>query len=438
VACIWFARPAPTARFAELFLRFSPQICLRGEQALFIEIGKCQNLYSEAGFLMRAAKLLQRMNLSAVIKVGQDLPESLVLAKYNGDSLEALPLEALLEMADPFLRDENLRKSVQVLIESFRNLGIQTLGHFKKIPVADLIGRFGVVGRFCYQRVRLESFVTWPLWQPEEIILERKEFSYFEFYGELDPILFELKNQLDSVFARLFARKKRLMKLQVVIACEKISTHLNPVRTLDFEFFAPQSLVKGTLRILKERLSREFEKNPILSPIESVQTKVLKAVPFEGGQKNIFNTDEEKLEQLHSIHNQLIEMLGKESIYQAELTEDRRPERSWVKRLDRPHEPSDNLVDLTDVIPERPTYLCRQPVKIEVTAGYVHINKRRYKILHWDDQIEIISGGWFENPLPEIKNSFDRTYSQVEIEGHQKISVFQTTNCAYYLHGYYG
>lgn len=438
VACVWFPQPVATAKVAEVFLRLSPQICLRGSRAVFVEIGKCQNLYTEAGFVMKATKLLTRASLQATIKIGNDIPDALLMAKYNSDSIEPLPLEALLDLADPFARDETLRKSVENMIAAFQNLGIKTLGQFKRIPAADLIGRFGVVGRFCYQRVRGETFVSWPAWQPEEVILERKEFSYFEFYGELDPILFELKNQLDSIFARVFARKKRVMRLQVQIECEKNSAHPNPVRTLNFEFFAPQSSVKGTLRILQERLTREFEKNPVLSPIEAVQTKVMKMVPFEGGQKNIFNNDEEKLEQLHSIHNQLIEMLGKENIFQAELTEDRRPERSWVKRFDRPHEQSDNKIDLSELIPERSTYLCRRPVKIEVTAGYVHIQKRRFKILHWDNQVEKISGGWFEAPVEEIRNVFDRTYSQVEIEGHQKITIFETPSREFYLHGYYG
>lgn len=436
VACIWFDKAAPTKTLAELFLRFSPQIAIIEDRAIFVEIGKCKNLYSEQSFYARAHILLKRSGHSARITFGADVTDSLVFAKYKTNSFDQLPLAALGDLVDPFSRDLALKKSVLKLIDTFQDLGISNLGAFKKLPVGDLIARFGVIGRFVYQRAHMSDFISWPLWQPLEIIQEKKEFPYFEFYGELDPILFELKTQLDRIFARLFSRKKRLIKLQVQISCEKLSVHPDHIRKLDFEFFAPQSSVKGTLRILKERLSREFEKKPVLSPIEGIKTTVLKAVDFEGGQKNIFNDDEEKSEQLASIHNQLVEMLGQENVYQAELTQDRRPEKSWQKKFDSPHEKSETPMNFTDQLPDRLTYICRFPIKVDITPGFIHVQKKRYKILNWDNEIERIVGGWFEKPLPEIKDTYDRMYSLVEIEKHQKLSIFQTPNREFYIHSY--
>ena len=155
-------------------------------------------------------------------------------------------------------------------------------------------------------------------------------------------------------------------------------------------------------------------------------------------QKNIFNNDEEKFEQIYSIHNQLVELLGKENIFQAQLTEDRRPERSWVKQLNSPHQTHPVSPDFIERLPERTTYLFRRPVKIEIRAGFVFIKDKRYRILYWDQQIEKINGAWFEKPDREIKNVFDRSYSRVEIEGHQRVSVFQTPDRTFYMHGYYG
>ncbi len=438
VACLWFEAAAPTSKIAELFLRFSPQICLRKERAIFIEIGKCQKLYSEQSFLARAGILLRRSGHQARIQIGSDITDSLALNRFQKKTVDELPLEALLDFADPFDRDEVLRKSVQKMIHSFQDLGIQSMGQFKRLPAHELISRFGIVGRHCHNRVHAKEFLAWPSWSPEEIIREKKEFPYFEFYGELDPILFELKSQLDRIFARLFARRKKVMKLQVQLKCEKTSMNPDWLRTFDFDFFVPQGSSKGTLRILKERLSRDFERRPIRSPIESIQTLVLKTVHFEFGQKNIFNSDEEKFEQLHSLHNQLVELIGKENTYQAELTQDRRPEKSWQKKFDSPHEAGRDLSKVLEKIPERATYLCRQPIPIEVTAGFVHIRKRRYRILHWDNEIEKISGGWFESPVVETKDSFDRNYFNVEIEGNQRISVFETPARQFYLHGFYG
>ena len=437
VACLWFSKPAPTKRLAEYFFRYSPQISIRHDRAIFIEIGKCRHLYSEDSFLARAHAILAKAGFSAQIAVGSDITDSLTLARFGKFTIESLPLIALIDFVDPFERDEVLRKSVVSMIDSFRDLGITNMGQFQKIPVASLIARFGILGRFSHQRANLQDFINWPLWVPEEMIAVKKEFA-FAFNGQLDRILFELKPQLDHIFARLFGLRKRAMKLQVEINCESISTNPNSTRILNFDFFAPQGSTKGTLRIFQERLTREFEKRPLLSPVESIQTKVTKAIDYESGQKNIFNNQEEKIEQIFSLHNQLIELLGQENVYQAELTEDRRPERSWKKNYGPPHLSSTGKLDHQGILPDRPTYLCRYPIKIEVTVDYVYINKKRYQILESDPNIERISGAWFENPSEEIKNSFDRNYYEYTLEGHQKILVFATPASQHFLHGYYG
>ncbi len=438
VACIWFDHSVPTATLAELFLRFSPQICIRKDRAIFVEIGKCRNLYSEESFKLRSQVLLRKRGYTARICVAPDLLQALVLNIFKANSIDQLPMQALMELTDPFDRDVVLRKSVLNLILSFKDLGINTLGQFKRLKIEELIARYGIVGRFCHIRVSDTQSLLWPRWAPEEVILEKKDFPYFEFYGELDPIIFELKSQLDSIFARLFARRKKLTKLLIQIRCEKISTNPDFIRKFEFDFFTPQSSSKGTLKIIRERLTRDFERKPVMSPIEGIQSTVLKTVIHDSSQKNIFNADEEKLEQIQSVHNQLIEIIGRENIFQAELTEDRRPEKSWTKKYDLPHEPQTITPDIANLIPDRSTYLCKNPIKIEVTAGFVYINKKRYRILNWDNEVEKISGGWFEIPVPETKNTYDRNYYNVELEGHQRITVFETPTREFFLHGYYG
>ena len=113
VACLWFQKTSlsiPIARVAEHCLRFSPQICVRAEEAVFIEIGKCRKLFSEPGFLMRAQVVLRRLSLNASIAIGSDIAEALVLAKYGVSKMDLLPLEALLDLADPFAVDPVLQK----------------------------------------------------------------------------------------------------------------------------------------------------------------------------------------------------------------------------------------------------------------------------------------------------------------------------------------
>lgn len=453
VACLYFHQDTAVDKVAEIFLRYSPQIALRSREAVFIEIGKCHHLFSAQDFLHEARQVLETYHYHATVQIADQVTSALALARYKTSGIDQLPLEALLDFADPFYRDEGLRHITLQMIDSFQDLGVKNLGAFKKIPVGQLSARFGVVGRFCHLRVQQSDFISWPLWQPAEIILERKEFPYFEFYGELDPILFELKIQIDRLFARLSARQKRVTGLEVRIECERNSAHPNNIRTLRFDFYAPQSMAKGTLKILHERLQREFEKSPILSPIEAVQVKVLKVSDFNESQKNIFNNDEEKFEQLYSIHNQLIELLGKDNIYRAELTQDRRPERAWVPRHDSPHQAPQDSMNLDDFIPERPTYLLRKPIPIEVVAGFIFIQNRKHRIFHWHPEAERIDGAWYENDKQEvpfqlnedgrkhygpIADSFHRDYYKITIEKNQKILIFQNQHSKFFLHGYYG
>ncbi len=437
VACLWFHSPVKIVSVAEACLRFGPQICIREDRAVFIEIGKCSKLYSEATFRARVQIILRRMDLSANLAIGSDIPDSLVLAKYKCFNLGELPLASLLDLFDPFNQEPLARKQIQKMICSFRDLGIQNLAQFQKIPAKELSSRFGAIGLLCRQRVAGERALPWPQWTPEEIITERTDFPYFEFYGELDPILFELKKHLDRIFQRLWSRGLKVQKIRVLIQCEATSITPNPSRSFDFEFLFPQSNTKGALNVIKERLYKDFGGKPIQSPIEALETRVLQTVIGSSGQKNFFHQREELAEQLCSIVNQLSEIHGKENIFQALLTEDRRPEFSWKRANHLLPEDNSISVDLVGRIPKRPTYLLG-PERIQVTAGFLHIRKKKFKIAKWPESAERISGGWIESSADAAQNTFDRNYYQVEIEGGALISIFETPDKEFFLHGYFG
>lgn len=435
VVCLWFSKPVPMKKLAENCLRFSPQIGFRDDRALFIEIGKCHRLYTEEGFLARLHVVLRRMELSAQIGIAETLPEALIRAKYQRPDPLTLPLEALIDFADPLNRDPVVQKYILKMIQSFTDLGISNLADFKKLPLSDLISRFGPVAVLCHQRISGQTTCAWPTWQPEEIIKEKKEFPYFEFYGELEPILFELKKQLDQIFQRLWSRSLKAQSLRVRIFCETNSLNPHPYRNFEFQFLFPQGQTKGALNVIKERLMRDFEKTPITTPIEGLETTVTSAVSSQIGQKNLLHNRDEIAEQLHSLLNQLAEAHGKTNIFHAELTEDRRPERSW-RKSDKPNLDSTPQMNLEGRIPLRPTYLLR-PEKIEIAGDFLHIRKRPYKILKWFDDVERISGGWLEGPSSQT-NTYDRNYYQIELETGTVISVFQVPDKTFYLHGYFG
>jgi protein ImuB len=432
VVCLWFPKEIAIEKLAENCLRLSPQICFRGKEALFIEYGKCLKIYSEEGFFSRLQVILRRLGLSAQIAKGQDIPDSFVLAKYQKSNLDSLPLDALVDLADPLNRDPVAQKYISKMVLNFSDLGIRTLKEFRKIPSQELVSRFGPVAALCQQRLKSESTVPWPVWKPEEKIFEKFQFPYFEFYGELEPILFELKKQLDHIFQRLWARSLKAQSLEVRIYTETNSFNPRSFKNFHFDFLLPQGQTKGALNIIKERLSKEFEKNPICTPIEGLETRVHSTVPGAMAQKNFFHNREEVAEQFYSLLGQLAEAHGAENVFHAQLMEDRRPEKSWRKTS----KPALSQVNLEGRIPLRPTYLLK-PQKIDVTAGFIHIHKKAFKIVKWSQCVERITGGWIEMESA-MKNQYDRNYYQAEIESGVVLSVFQTPDQGYYLHGYFG
>ncbi len=435
VACLYFTEKISLRPVAEVFLRLSPQISL-GRSALFIEIEKCRRLYSEKGFLARCQVLLGRLQLSAQIAIAGDIAEAFVMAKHQCSAIDLLPLIALVDLADPFEKDLLLQENVLKMIQSFKNLGVHSIEQFRLIPLPELVSRFGAISVLCMQKLRHEVATPWTFFRPEEIIFEKDYFPFFEFYGELEPLLFKLKEQLDRIFQRLWARQLRIQKMHVRIFCETNSVNPHPFRHFDFEFVSPQSTTKATLNILKERLSQDFQKNPVRTPIEALETKILITVPGNVAQKNLLHNHEEQNEQLQALLAQLGEAHGISNIFHAELTEDRRPEKSWRKI--RPHEVEKKL-DLHGKIPLRPTRLLSVPIKVLVRDAHLYIQGRKFKIVLWSPFPERICGDWFED-TSLVKKSYARNYFQVELERAPAVSLYQEQDQSpeFYLHGYYG
>lgn len=437
VACLWFSNPLELSKIAEHCLRLSPQICF-SKQALFIEIGKCHRIYNDAGFLARLQVILRRLQLKPqAVAIERDIPYALLKAKYKTSLLTSLPLTALVELADPFNRDEVLQKNILKMADSLIDVGIISLAQFQAMPLGELVNRYGPLSILCMQRLRGEVEIPWTHWKPEEVVTERTDFPYFEFYGELEPILFELKKHLDLVFLRLRARDLKAQKMQVRIGLEASSQQPERERVFDFDFVFPQNATKSTLNIIKERLYKSFQEKAILTPVSHVETKVINKVHGTAGQKNLLHNREETQEKRQALIAQLIEAHGRDNVFQAELTEDRRPEKSWRKVIPFTNKKVSKPVE--NKIPERPTYLI-YPERIEIVAQELVFRGHSYPIKNMTAFYEKISGGWVESD--DQNNSFERYYFTVELESSAqtslKMSIFEVLGVGFFLHGYFG
>ncbi|RZA06129.1 MAG: hypothetical protein EOP11_11120 [Proteobacteria bacterium] len=426
VACLWFPETREVEPVAENCLRFTPQICIREGQAVFLEIGKCYRLYSEEIFFARAVRLLEKMQISARVGVAGSIEWALVAAKYGTILPEHLPLDALYDIADPLARDEKCIPFVKKLIAALPDLGVSNLHGFQHIPRKELASRFGAVGLLCRQRLDGELVFPWKAWMPPEVIEEQITYMYAECPGAQEPLLFEAKKLLDRLFVRLRARGLKAAGLQIEIRCENVSINPQRERDLSLEFLLPQGEAKGALGILREFFSKEFDRRPLLSNVEKFVIRVSRTVPFDTTQKNLYHGREERMEALGNLLSQLSQAHGKGSIFQALTVEERLPEHSWQKvaRLDG------SGANLRGRVPLRPTNLVK-PQRIEVTERHIYIKKKPFVVKKWSETAERISARWLDGLV-------DRTYYQVEVEDGPLLWIYCEEGNHFYLHGFYG
>ncbi len=423
VACVLFTEASSLETFADACLRFTPQICLRDPDAIFLEIEKSKRIFSEDLLMKQVQRLLSKFGLKAKITISKSVPHSYCQAKFDMECVEALPLYALQTFADPFgTQSDSLLSN---MLESLKHLGVKTVGDFLKLPPKQLSSRFGQLALLCRYRVLDEMNSPWPQWAPPLKIIEIKEFQYEEFCADIESLLQQLDTALERLFLRLWARGLSLSALKISINSEKYSTAKYAQRELIFDFLLPQKTKRPVAAMIWERMNKEFTQKPIESPIQRITLEVLQCSQDYVGQKNFFSSQEEIKEQFNAAMAQLAEEVGKENVFRAKIIESAIPEQSWVRSLDEQKE----LPDLAKHLPQRPTRLLKKPEKVYLTQETIHIRNRPYKILSWSN-VEQISTGWIETHVA-------RNYYRLEIEKKPHIWIFKSSNDDYYLHGYF-
>jgi protein ImuB len=424
VMCIYFQQSeCNLPNFADACLRFTPQISLREPNVIFLEIERSKRLFSEESLKSRVQRMLVRFELKAKIEIAASVPHSYTLCKYGISPVENLPIEALVDFADPFGTSDD--KALPAMLESLKQLGLETVGEFLKLPTSQISSRFGQVALLCRYRILDEMNSPWPQWVPAEKIIEVKEFQYEDFCADIESLLQQLDSVLEKLFLRLWARGLSLAALKISMDFEKFSTSKYSKRDFIFDFLLPQKTKRSITPLIWERLSKEFAKKPIESPIQKITLEVLQSSKDYIGQSNFFSSQEEVREQFNSAMAQLAEEVGRENVFRARILETAVPEQSWQRTL----EEQKVLPDVAKHLPQRPTRLLKRPEKVFITHDTIHIRRRPYKILSWSN-VEQISTGWIETHIA-------RNYYRLEIENKPTVWIFKSPNDDFYLHGYF-
>ena len=317
------------------------------------------------------------------------------------------------------------RKWVGKMIEALKRLGIKNVGHFKTLPVKQFPSRFGSIGLYCRQQIEGGMSLPWPHWEPPESFSERMELLSSEYCSNLEPLLFKAKEIIDRVFSRLRGKFLRADKVQVSIELEKYSTIQNPLRTWTFEFISPQGSTSGFLPILRERLNWDLQKEPIGSYVTAMKVEVISFSLGRDAQRNFFHSREERNEVMGSFFGQMEEFLGKGQVFWASVTEERFPEKSWVKKRN----PELQTVSLIKRYPKRPTRVFKTPVPITVIQDRIVLKGQNYKVRKWSS-VERLSLDWLDD-VPS------RNYYCVDLEKGTTLWVFTDPGHNYFLHGYF-
>src|SRR5690348_14387714 len=102
IVCFYFDSPVNIQSVAEVLQPYSPQLAVRPQHAVFIEIEQCAKIYSYEEMLSQTEALFENLQLRPRVGVGPSVPLALLSAIYNTTDLKEVSLEALRYFFDPF------------------------------------------------------------------------------------------------------------------------------------------------------------------------------------------------------------------------------------------------------------------------------------------------------------------------------------------------
>jgi protein ImuB len=447
VVCLLFSNPSPISEIAEACYRWTPQVALRSEEAIFLEIERCHRLYSEHTLMLRLHALLKRFNTKARIAIADDVFMSLAQARCPRHENSELPLEALLDVASPFKKDPEIDKKVLSMIEELKRLGLKNLGDFIKLTPKDLSSRFHYQSLELHRRLIHgsfdESLSLWPRFVPPEKIRESVNLEYAENCQTLEPLMFVIKKAVGRAMARLAARGERLSKASLHFELEKFSTVKNSKRSWIFDLPLSQGAVTGLLPLIQERLNFELGKEPLVSSVERLHFDVLETVPGQYFQRHFFSKKEEEQEAWNSLITRLCEKLGRTfvkaensvavpAVFVAESVQHYKPEKAWKRTVIERQDLEKVRIDIP--LPDRPLRLLTKPEPLQKKENtLIAADSKDWEILDWEGP-ERLSGEWWGE-------EFKRDYFRVGTKSGEQLWVFRIPGSAaaseIYLHGYF-
>jgi hypothetical protein len=401
--------PLKMDQLAEAFFRFTPDVVV-GKNRIFLEMSRTKKLFRLDSIQKRAAVLAEREGVSATHwqwGIGRTIPEAWVQTRWKSVQPNVLPVDALFDYRDPFFHGD-LNRPEQEKVSTFYSLGLRTIQDLFKIPHDSLLVRFGsMLDQFSKNYYEGHRF-PWVRFKPPVDLLEVSRWNADEWVIDAESLIFAVKPMVDRVMARLFAMRKSLKQLEMVMKLDSRA----PDRVVNLQFAFPQTSSQLLLKLLREKLSFEMQRNPLTDPIMEVSFRVVETTKRDERTLEFSFSDQGQgfTEDLREKWMELVSYLG--NSFQVETTEHLLPEKSWKKVLLTDPTLKAPLDNVSHLFQKRPLKLLPHPQLLARAGMFLKRNQELWKICEFSCEEKLSGYEWDVNETA----GFDRTYYRVKVQ----------------------
>lgn len=412
-------------RLCESFFRFTPDV-VQGRNRIFLEMSRTKKFFNLNGFMARARALALRSTTEGVqdgsmwrFGVGSTLSRAWVQTRWRAKDINTLPLEAYFDFIDPLTHFEMTRTMKERLFV-FQSLGMRSLGSLFSIPKEAWLVRFGEEFDRFLESYEFGAQLPWNRFGASLALSEKTRWNAEEYVIDAESLIFKVKPIVDRLCERLHALRRALKKIEVVL---KLDRNV-PDRVIELGFAFPQTSRVLLLKLLREKISRVMEKEPLSDPIVEIEIKVVEIVKREHENNRFaFSERDGEEEGKNERWLELVSYLGLKlekpaQVFQAETTEHLLPEKSWKKVLLAKIEAGKRLDHCSYLYAKRPVKLLKEPLLIFRVGPYLKQQNSFWRVCEFTQEERLQGYDWDVDDT----QGFDRTYYKVKVQNQAGIT----------------
>lgn len=301
---------------AEALLLIAPSFQLCPTDGLWLDASAAPLCGSEEGLCERALEICARRGYQARAVVASEAFTAQALARHTPKRMQVVPprgaAHALAALPLDALKDVDA-----AAVATLRSLGLSTLGEVVSLPPAALLARLGPSGQLLHRLCRGDERASYNPTALPEILDEAIDLDWPA--ESLEPLLFALKTTVDRLCARLAGRRRAAVRLVLSLKLEEGSQVQTPI-----------DLTRASARakLIHDLVKHQLAELTFSSPIVALRLRVEHSCE-DGGTQLTLGDEPEGDASLDVVLSRLSSVLGKESLFSAEVQSNHRPEAAY-------------------------------------------------------------------------------------------------------------